>query len=127
MGYLIDTNIFLEVLLNQRKKEDCKKFLLENAGRLFLTDFSLHSIGVILFREKKPQIFEKMVKKFKNAIDLVALDDPFAYGEVVKISRRYKLDFDDAYQLTVADTYGLRLVTLDKHFKRINPDLVVIL
>ena len=47
--YLIDTNIFLEVLLTQEKKETCKKFLDENIKNLYISDFSLHSIGVILF------------------------------------------------------------------------------
>lgn len=46
--YLIDTNIFLEILLNQDKKEICKNFLSENFNLLHISDFSIHSIGVIL-------------------------------------------------------------------------------
>jgi len=49
--FLIDTNIFLEILLEQEKKEDCKKFLNDHIGNLHITDFSLHSIGVILFKQ----------------------------------------------------------------------------
>ncbi len=44
---LIDTNIFLEILLDQEKKNICKEFLNYNIDHLFLSDFSLHSIGVI--------------------------------------------------------------------------------
>lgn len=47
--YLADTNIFLEVLLAQDKRKECKNLLEENRGKLSISDFSLHSIGVILF------------------------------------------------------------------------------
>lgn len=47
--YLIDTSVFLEVLLTQDKKEKCKKFLSDNLEELNISDFSLHSIGIILF------------------------------------------------------------------------------
>ena len=47
--YLIDTNVFLEVLLAQEKKQICKDFLKVNIEKLNISDFSLHSIGVILF------------------------------------------------------------------------------
>lgn len=51
--FLVDTNVFLEILLSQEKKEICKSFLDENVGRLNVTDFSLRSIGVIPFRYDK--------------------------------------------------------------------------
>ncbi len=58
--YLLDTNIFLEILLGQEKKDECKKFLIANEDNIFISDFSLHSIGVILFRHNssfKPTLF----------------------------------------------------------------------
>ncbi len=60
--FLVDTNVFLEIPLEQDKKEDCKKFLDENIGSLNITDFSLHSIGVILFRYHKENIFQRFVE-----------------------------------------------------------------
>jgi len=59
--FLIDTNIFLEILLEQEKKEDCKKFLNDHIGNLHITDFSLHSIGVILFKYKKKNVYRKFI------------------------------------------------------------------
>lgn len=35
--YLIDTNVFLEVLLTQKKKEVCKKFLDKNINNLYIS------------------------------------------------------------------------------------------
>ena len=57
--YLFDTNIFLEVLLLQERADDCKKVLADNAGGIVISDFSLHSIGVILFRKKKEASFSR--------------------------------------------------------------------
>jgi predicted nucleic acid-binding protein len=45
MPFLFDTNIFLEILLGQEKKETCKELLNNNIGNIFISDFSLHSIG----------------------------------------------------------------------------------
>ena len=51
--YLIDTNIFLEILLKQEFNEKCKSYLSSNIDKIALSDFTLHSIGVILFRLKR--------------------------------------------------------------------------
>jgi len=55
---LADTNIFLEILLGQQRQQDCERFLRAQAGNIVLSDFSLHSIGVILFRHQAHQTFE---------------------------------------------------------------------
>jgi predicted nucleic acid-binding protein len=45
--YLVDTNIWLERLLDQDKSESVRKFLdIVPSERLFISDFSFHSIGV---------------------------------------------------------------------------------
>lgn len=42
--YLLDTNIFLEILLQQQQAETAKAlFKIIPPSRLFMTDFSLHS------------------------------------------------------------------------------------
>ena len=51
--YLIDTNIFLEILLSQEQKDICKEFLVSKIEQIYISDFSLHSIGVILFKNNK--------------------------------------------------------------------------
>ena len=50
--YLLDTNIFLEILLQREKSKAAKHLFIENHSTdLFLTDFSLHSIGVSFSKE----------------------------------------------------------------------------
>lgn len=49
--FLVDTNIFLEVMLSRSKEEECERFLdqLKTGEELgFVTDFSIHSILIIL-------------------------------------------------------------------------------
>ena len=41
------------------------------------------------------------------------------YQKVSAIKLKYKLDFDDSYQTSVADSFGLTIATLDKDYKKI--------
>ena len=116
--YLVDTNIFLEILLGQDKKEVCKSFLDENIGDLNTTDFSLHSIGVILFRYSKEGIFDKFVEDVMPDTKILSLPMEL-YRDVVTVRKNLNLDFDDTYQYSVAKYYGLKVVTMDKDFEKI--------
>ena len=115
--FLIDTNIFLEILLGQEKKTKCKKFLEDNTGRLNITDFTLHSMGVILFKHNKESVFRVFIEDILPKIGLLSLPGD-SYGPVIKAKKSHMLDFDDAYQYGVAKHYGFTIVTMDKHFKR---------
>lgn len=116
--FLVDTNIFLEILLKQNKREECKRFLEKNHGNLNMTDFSLHTIGVILFRYGKEEIFEEFIEDVMFNIKLLSLPAEL-YSEVVNVRKSINLDFDDAYQYSVAKYYGLKIVTMDRDYKRI--------
>jgi hypothetical protein len=50
-------------------------------------------------------------------VSLVSIP-PEKTPELVKAMRRYKLDFDDAYQYLAAKLNGLTLVTFDKDLRR---------
>ncbi len=92
--YLIDTNIFLEILLNQEKSSDCKEFLNQNYDKIFISDFSLHSIGVILFRYKKKEIFKEFVQEILSEIKILNLPSQ-EYEVFMNTKRLPDLDFDD--------------------------------
>jgi len=57
MNSLVDTNIFLEILLNHAGRKKCEAFLQGEKGAAWISDFTLHSIGVLLFRQKRPELF----------------------------------------------------------------------
>jgi len=122
--YLIDTNIFLEILLGQERKEKCKDYLNGKLGKIYISDFSLHSIGVILFKLDKQDKFDLFLEDLLPRIEHIGLP-LIGYKKVKIISNKYKLDFDDAYQTSVADSFGLTISTIDKDYKRVDKDFKV--
>lgn len=124
--YLVDTNIFLEILLQQKRSQDCKDFLHNNTGELNLTDFSIHSIGVILFRENEDNLFSKFLTDTLPKVHLISLPKS-QYKEVIQNRKKLKLDFDDAYQYSVCKHYGFKLTTMDQDFKNVKDIEIVFL
>lgn len=60
--YLVDTNIWLERLLDQERSAQVGQFLVEMpTKRLLMTDFTLHSIGIILSRFHRREVFIRFV------------------------------------------------------------------
>lgn len=116
--YLVDTNIFLEILLKQAKSQKCKDFLDQNVSDLSITDFSLHSIGVILFKQNEDDLFSKFLNDTLPKVNLTSLPKE-QYKGVLTNRKKQKLDFDDAYQYTVCKHYGFKLATMDQDFKSI--------
>jgi predicted nucleic acid-binding protein len=122
--YLIDTNIFLEILLSQEKKDICKEFLLSNIEHIYISDFSLHSIGVILFRNGKETVFNKFVEDIIQKIKILSLSEEL-YFDLGEVKEKFGLDFDDAYQFKTAEEYGLSIVTQDRDFEKISAKIEI--
>ncbi len=116
--FLIDTNIWVERLLHQEKSEIVGQFLNRiPSEQLFISDFALHSIGVILSRLKKYGVFLQFIDDlFKKGsvcvVTLEAVDMP----EVITAIETFNLDFDDAYQYIAAQKNSLTIVSFDKDF-----------
>ncbi len=115
---LTDTNVFLEILLEQEAAARCKAFLTERVGQIILLDFSLHSIGVILLRQKRAELFQSFLADVLPNVRIVGLASQ-AYDLVINAHHEFSLDFDDAYQVSVAVSQGSSLATLDRDFKRV--------
>ena len=124
MNFLVDTNIFLEILLDQDKKEKCKEFLSQNISQLNISDFSLHSIGVILTHQKKTILLEKFFLDILPKINLIFLSKE-KYLLIPSVSKKYNLDFDDTYQTCLAQEFSLRIVTMDKDFNKVKDILEI--
>ena len=116
---LFDTNIFLEILLAQEKAQQCKRLLNDRVGSISITDFTLHSIGVILFRQNLEQTFARFAADVLPKIQILSLD-PGSYTRLTTLKSEHKLDFDDAYQSAVAEERDCSIVTMDKDFERIS-------
>ena len=130
--YLNDTNIFLEVLLNQEKADECELFLKKinrSKGSFYVSSFTLHSIEVIMARTNKIKElgdFLSFISKGKIArIDSVTADELSALESM----KEFQLDFDDSIQLVICKKHSLSVVSYDKHFdktqvKRLEPQQV---
>jgi len=130
--YLVDTNIFLELFLEQKRAKEVKNFFLKiPTSKILVSDFSIYSIGIILFRFRKFQIFNEWIKEIINSgIQIVRLNSE-DMKIVVKNAKKYALDFDDAYQYSVAQKYNLQIISFDKDFdktdiKRKEPSKIII-
>jgi len=114
---LADTNIFLEILLKQKKSDICKAYIDQNASSLFISDFSLHSIGLILLKCKAIDVLRKFINDSFPAIRILTLPTN-AYESLINAAQKFKLDFDDAYQHAIVKNFNLKIATMDQDFKR---------
>ncbi len=120
MRLLVDTNLFIEVLLNQVSAGEARTFLENRKGHdLFVTDFALHSIGLLLFRQKQHQVFRQFLQDMMGGvgIGMVSLTAR-EMDSLVGLAARFNLDFDDAYQYSAAIRHGLKIVSFDADFDR---------
>jgi predicted nucleic acid-binding protein len=115
---LIDTNIVLEVILEQAKAEEAQALLVKTEEHeFFISDYALHSIGLLLFRRKQPHMFQEFVNDmmFQAGIMVASLSVEDMVS-VIEAAQRFGLDFDDAYQYAIAEKYGLTIVSFDADF-----------
>ena len=99
LKYLLDTNIILELLLDQEQADTVAHFLRQTPPEtLCLSEFSLYSLGIILFRFKLHEIFVRAVDDLltSGVLHLVRLDLEHM-AKVAEVARNFSLDFDDAY------------------------------
>jgi predicted nucleic acid-binding protein len=96
--------------LDQARSEDVRRFLDSTPPEsLFLSDFSLHSIGLIMMRLNRSEQFlhlvqDVLVEGGVGLVSLLAKD----MGRLVQVAAQFRLDFDDAYQYVAAETHDLR-------------------
>lgn len=118
--YLLDTNIWLERLLNQEHSDEVGLLLTEvPSGQLLMTDFSSHSVGVILHRLDRLPAFVRFVQDLfvNGSVGLLALR-PEDLQRLTAVAEAFDLDFDDANQYLAAEEYGASLVGYDRDFDR---------
>jgi predicted nucleic acid-binding protein len=117
---LIDTNVFLELLLAQNQADQARRVLENTASHsLHISDYSLHSIALLLLRRQQADTFRLFLSDvFSRAGVLMLALAPGDLATVVDFAQRFRLDFDDAYQLTVAEQHNLTIVSFDSDFDR---------
>ena len=118
--YLVDTNVWLERIMDQARSEEVGDFLdYIPSERLFITDFAFHSIGVVLSRLNQVEALLRFVQDafIDGAVGLIHLK-PGDTERLVCVIKQSNLDFDDAYQYVAAEKYDFTLVSPDSDFDR---------
>lgn len=118
--YLVDTNVWLEVLLEQEKADDARRFFsATDSDLLSMTDFTLYSIGIILTRFNKDALFEEFLADTLEASGVTRIRLETAdLKQIVPIHTQFGLDFDDSYQYIAAEKFDLTIVSFDKDFDK---------
>ena len=116
--YLIDTNILLELLLDQERADEAERFLLGNSLKdFYITEFSLYSMGIIMFHRSLYSPFLDFLDDLMKQVDILDLSVQ-EMKDIGEAAQKFKLDFDDAYQYAVAEKHGLEIVSFDTDFDR---------
>lgn len=119
--FLIDTNIFLEVMLARAKRKACIEFLnAVKTGRekAAVTDFTIYSIMIILHGRGKLRELDRFLRSLSayKGLTLYAtsLEDKL---EAVELAINGEIDVDDAVQYASARSLGVKaIISLDRHF-----------
>jgi len=116
--YLIDTNILLELLLDQERADEAERFLLGNSLKdFYITEFSLYSMGIIMFHRGLYNPFLDFLDDLMKQVDILDLSVQ-EMKDIGEAAQKFELDFDDAYQYAVAEKHGLEIVSFDTDFDR---------
>jgi hypothetical protein len=118
--YLLDTNIFLELLLEQGNSDSVRALLTSKSPEeLSISDLAFHSIGIILYQKNAAHLFSDFVRDLfgDGGIAIISLGSE-DMERLERVSTTFNLDFDDAYQYVIAEKFGLVLVSFDTDFDR---------
>ena len=123
---LIDANIFLEVLLEQEKSENCKAFLrrvLEGNISAIVSSFTIDSIILSMTRnnikKEKIRLFLLSLSKYKGLrVYQVSIKDRI---NSLDLMSKYNLDYEDALILQSAISLKFtKIISFDKHFDKVS-------
>lgn len=119
MRLLVDANIILEIILQRKNFEQARRLLATTEGHdFFISNYSLHSIGTFLFKLNKKQEFLELLDDFvRNNVEVLAIQET-ELKNLKTLSEKFHLDFDDAYQYSLAEKYDLVIVSFDKDFDK---------
>src|SRR3989344_6413244 len=113
--YLVDTNVFLEVLLDQKRANECEEIIQKfNRGILtaYVSSFTIHSIEVILEKNNRLEVLKYFLKDLLESKGLKRFDTTTAEEiGVLDIAKRLNLDFDDAINYFICKSLKLGIVS----------------
>ena len=123
--FFIDANIFLEVMLSDKRNEECKELFArihKNQIKAATSDFIVYTC-LIQIENKSSEA--KMIDfvLFLDNMPGIEVCSP-SYGTLYSafgIMKKYGLDFDDALVVATMKSSGIKeIMSFDGHFDKIN-------
>ena len=119
---LLDTNIFLELLLDQKRAGECEGLLeLVSKGQAeaTVTHFTVHAVEAIL---RDAEGLATFLRNLEHSVGLTIYDTSLTEEMAAALmSQKIGLDFDDALQYYAAKKLGVdALVSFDEHFDKLD-------
>lgn len=120
----VDANIFLEVLLQDKRKESCKMFLskvISGEIKAVTSDFIIYACLLELRHKKSLQSMKEFIVFINECHGLSILRPSLQdMNAAIEIANLYKLDFDDGLVVACMILNGVTtLISLDKDFDRV--------
>jgi len=111
-------------MLSRRRRDECKRFLKMLRDGVILgavTDFSIHSIMVLLDSLNRPEKLKTFLLSLTGYRGLTVHHTSIAEEvRAVELAQKKKLDIDDAIQYAVALSIGAdAIVSFDKDFNNL--------
>ncbi len=128
---LVDTNVFLELFLGQKKSDECQRLLdaiSKGEREAVVTHFTVHAVGASL---PKSEAQIKFLRNLEQSLALYVYDTDLSDEMAAALlSEKIERDFDDSLQYYVAKKLGAEaIISFDEHLdgldvRRLEPDAV---
>jgi predicted nucleic acid-binding protein len=118
--FLIDANIFLEVIFRREYWPASMQFLNRVAAghsTAFISAFELHGIEALLSHRNQFTALDRFLRGVESSRGLsVYYSTVREEHEALQYTKQFSLDFDDSLQYAIAKTLNLTLVSYDHDF-----------
>jgi len=118
------TSMIISEFANVLLRKDFKQWILVNklVGKEFKADF----VGTNEYK-KSVSVISSLINKIISLPNVLRVSDEFTNINISNILQRFEeIDFNDAYYVELATTRGYIMVSNDKDFIKIKPNLMII-
>jgi predicted nucleic acid-binding protein len=116
--YLLDTNVWLEALLEQERKDEVVEFLATIPLKdVHISDFAFHSLCLLLLNANQQQTLVDFVEDMltTSGVFMIAVE-PEHTKTLLETMSKFNLTFDDAYEYFIAESQNFILISFDTDF-----------
>jgi uncharacterized protein len=119
LNFLLDANVIIDKALVRARHGDVDElFALLTGDQICISRFSLHAVAWYI-TPRNPDVFRRLCMDLSFAgvrvVDLALDELPRALDAMAS----YRLDFDDAFNLAIAEKYDVSIVSFDTDFDRV--------